>query len=728
MVIPPKVGYACWKFEANDSRTLRQQPPIQQRRCLRALFVIEKPIMIVPQPISTLQQWRQLCYVTTLDVHDVNHLLQLIAEGVLQGSGAQACTIMYRSLYNGTLRAGAGTMTPLINDMINEAESGWAPQLLAPVHREFAGVTLTSVPLTINGEYAGLLHLVMEYEAGDDDLQVLVVMLSNVLARHQTAQQALRSAQRDQQQHLAVQQAITRILAESATLSDATPVMLQAFCESLNWDVGELWSIDTAACVLRCTTFWHQPDLAICDVAQSTQAIAFACGEGLPGRVWQTNEPHWITDIVDDDTAPHTLLAAKYHLRSALGFPIRNEHGMQGVIVLRRRQIRPADHRLIGLLTAFGSQIGQFIERKRAEAGQREIEQQIRTIFEHASVGMAQVSLDGRWLRVNPRMCQILGYAADELIGQTFQAITHPDDLGRDLDFVQQLLADQIQWYTLEKRYIRKDTTLVWVNVTVSLLRYATGEPHYLVSVIEDITERKRAEEENQRLTEALRIERDRLLRREVEVRTQIGRDLHDGPVQQVAMAGMATQYVQRVAQRAPEMLPEALRDLEDQLKRATQDLRTVLYELRPLGITEEGLVVVLQQYISKLRDPSGLKVHFEAPASLRRLAPDHEAAMFIIIQEAINNVRKHAEARDVWLTLSDDGAALCATVQDNGRGFDVQQVQGTYIQRNSFGLLNMEERAQLSGGTCVFESTLGQGSRVHIRIPYTAPARNFVQ
>jgi signal transduction histidine kinase len=231
----------------------------------------------------------------------------------------------------------------------------------------------------------------------------------------------------------------------------------------------------------------------------------------------------------------------------------------------------------------------------------------------------------------------------------------------------------------------------------------------------------KQAEADVLKLTEALRIERERLLRREVEVRTQMARDLHDGPVQQVAVAELNVQYVRRVAERAPEQLPRALDGLGDQLKRATQDLRTVLYELRPLGIAEEGLVVVLHKYVARFHHSDELLIHLDAPTTLRRLPTEAESAVFIIIQEALSNVRKHAAASTAWITLRDDNGALSIEIRDNGRGFDVQATQGNYHQRGSFGLLNMRERAQLIGGSWSIRSQLGQGTTVFIRIPFPA-------
>jgi len=140
---------------------------------------------------------------------------------------------------------------------------------------------------------------------------------------------------------------------------------------------------------------------------------------------------------------------------------------------------------------------GQDItERKRTEEAMRESEEQLHATFEQAAVGIAQVAPDGHFLRFNQKLCDIVGYTREELLTKTFQEITHPDDLETDLANLHQLIANDIQTYSREKRYIRKDKSSVWVNLTVSLLREPAGTPRYFVSVIEDITERKQAEED----------------------------------------------------------------------------------------------------------------------------------------------------------------------------------------------------------------------------------------
>ncbi|HZY57515.1 MAG TPA: PAS domain S-box protein, partial [Rubrobacteraceae bacterium] len=142
-------------------------------------------------------------------------------------------------------------------------------------------------------------------------------------------------------------------------------------------------------------------------------------------------------------------------------------------------------------------------ERKRAEEELRESEERFRGTFEQAAVGMAHVGTDGRWLRVNQRLCDIVGYEKEELLGLTFSDTTHPDDRETDLEGARRLLDGEIETYSREKRYFKKDGSIVWIYLTVSLVRTPSGEPRYFISVTEDITERKRIEEAQRFLAEA---------------------------------------------------------------------------------------------------------------------------------------------------------------------------------------------------------------------------------
>lgn len=135
-------------------------------------------------------------------------------------------------------------------------------------------------------------------------------------------------------------------------------------------------------------------------------------------------------------------------------------------------------------------------ERQRAEQALGGSERRFAAVFEQAAVGLALVAPDGGWLKVNRRLCTIVGYTPEELLVRTFQDITHPDDLEADLGYVRQMLAGEIDRYAMEKRYRRKDGSLVWINLTVALVWQQDGKtPDYFISVIEDISARKAAEE-----------------------------------------------------------------------------------------------------------------------------------------------------------------------------------------------------------------------------------------
>ncbi|MEA5603141.1 GAF domain-containing protein [Nostoc sp. UHCC 0252] len=169
------------------------------------------------------------------------------------------------------------------------------------------------------------------------------------------------------QQHLTAQYAVTRVLADSTTINEANPRILQGICESLAWDLGEIWMVDQQANVLRFLSFWHQASLEVQEFEALKRQTTFIEGIGLPGRVWASSEAVWLTDIVNDLNFPHFKIAAQIGLHTAFGFPIRTGNKILGVITCFNREIKPPDQDLINTMNSIGEQVGQFIQRKRAE-------------------------------------------------------------------------------------------------------------------------------------------------------------------------------------------------------------------------------------------------------------------------------------------------------------------------------------------------------------------------
>jgi len=170
---------------------------------------------------------------------------------------------------------------------------------------------------------------------------------------------------------LLAQYSITRVLAEAPSLQEAAPQILKSICETLEWAVGIMWQLDKNNGVLRCVEIWHIPTANITEFAAVTRSRSFDCGIGLPGRVWENADALWIEDVTIDNNFPRAPIASKEGLHSAFGFPILLGGGVLGVLEFFSPQIRQPDTKLLKLLSAIGSQIGQFIERTEAEAALR---------------------------------------------------------------------------------------------------------------------------------------------------------------------------------------------------------------------------------------------------------------------------------------------------------------------------------------------------------------------
>jgi PAS domain S-box-containing protein len=213
--------------------------------------------------------------------------------------------------------------------------------------------------------------------------------------------------------------------------------------------------------------------------------LSYPDGRPMPFEEWPINRVLKGESITNLQLRARRRDTGQEWLFSLSGQPVRDEQGEQILAVLGTRDIT---------------------EQKRAEESLRAGESRFKATFENVAVGIANVALGGRFLEVNQRLCEIVGYTREELLTKTFVEISHPDDVEAERNQRRRLLAREIENFSFEKRYYRKDGSIVWVNLTVSLMRKADGSPDYYTSVHEDISARKQAEENLREREERLRL------------------------------------------------------------------------------------------------------------------------------------------------------------------------------------------------------------------------------
>jgi signal transduction histidine kinase len=195
------------------------------------------------------------------------------------------------------------------------------------------------------------------------------------------------------EERLRVQHTAAQILAEAATIEEATRRILRAMGECLGWDVGALWRVDREAQALRCVELWHQASIKVPEFERASREFTFVPGLGLPGRVWSSLEPEYIPDVVPDQNFPRASIAEREGLHAAFGFPILLGGELLGVIEFFSREIGQPDQELLDMLATIGSQIGQFIERMRAEEALREAQAELGRVARLTTMGELTASI-----------------------------------------------------------------------------------------------------------------------------------------------------------------------------------------------------------------------------------------------------------------------------------------------------------------------------------------------
>ena len=383
------------------------------------------------------------------------------------------------------------------------------------------------------------------------------------------------------------------------------------------------------------------------------------------------------------------------------------------------------------IIELMAKDIGQSLAAWQSKTALQKSEKRFRSAFEQAAVGVAHVAPDGTWLRVNQKLCQIVGYSEEQLLQKTFQDITHPEDLDSDLEYVRQMLAGEIQTYSMEKRYIRQDSSIVWINLTVSLVRKDSGEPDYFISVVEDINDRKKTElalEESKQKLEQANLAKDSFIAHiSHELRTPLN-----------SIIGFSD-----ILQQDSNLIEEQLRNVRI-ISQSGQHLLTLINDILDFSKIEAGKLHIethdfnLIDFVRGLVDifrlraeQKGLNFISQISASLPITVQADETRLRQILLNLLSNAVKFTETGSITFTvvcvadcLESRRQKIRFQVEDTGTGipedkladiFTPFQQLDTHLHNQEgtgLGLTIANNLLQLMDSNIQLSSTPGEGSK----------------
>src|SRR5688572_15729427 len=359
-------------------------------------------------------------------------------------------------------------------------------------------------------------------------------------------------------------------------------------------------------------------------------------------------------------------------------------------------------------------------ERKRAEVALRESEELFRTSFESATAGVCLVDLDGRFVSVNHTLCEMLGYSKEELEGVPFNSVTFDADRDIGMAFVSRALAGETKSASFEKRYVHKGGHIVWAYISTALVRQPGTGQRYFITYVQDITERKEAEEQLKAKSAQLRALTTSLRSAREEEGIRIAREIHDELGSALTSMKWDLEEMDTAVTRAGEtsllsFLQRKIRTMTGVVDTTIDVVRRISAELRPSILDDLGLAAAVEWQAQQFQARTGITCVYDCYVSHIELDMERSTAVFRIFQEALTNVLRHAHATRIEVSIEEDDGDLMLRIQDNGRGIRESERNSA----GSLGLLGMRERAELVGGSVDIAGIQGTGTTVVLRVPH---------
>jgi PAS domain S-box-containing protein len=381
--------------------------------------------------------------------------------------------------------------------------------------------------------------------------------------------------------------------------------------------------------------------------------------------------------------------------------------GREFPVSLTTSSIKNADGSILNLVF-----VGRDVSERRRVLEALESSQQLqKAILDNLSDPMWLRDREGRFLAGNEPLAKFLGLPLEQIVGKSVAELASPV-ANRLTGADEQVLLARQPTLTQEK-LLDAHGIAAWFEILNSPILSRHGRVTGTVGIARNVTERKQVEDVLRKLPQ-------RIIDAQEAERLRVARDLHDGVNQVIASAKMRLRKVEELIAGTNPAGAEILARCEKLLVQALEENRRIAHNLRPSDLDELGLAAACRNFCDEVESRSNLKLKFSAEGLNRRLPPEVELNLFRILQEAVNNVEKHARARTVRLRMVREAEQLILTVRDDGKGFARKSSRqpGSQRTRPGIGLTNMQERAASLGGTCIFGSAPKSGTIVTVKIP----------
>jgi PAS domain S-box-containing protein len=540
--------------------------------------------------------------------------------------------------------------------------------------------------------------------------------------------------------------AVREVIVSAATVEQALPQMLRAFCEHLGWTAAQHWALDAEGKAMRARLSWNTAGAAVEGFLHASRGVVATAGRGVVGRAWQAGVVTAEEDIERQEDYEPLVAARSADIHSTLAFPVVESGDVVGVIELVSRDKRLPRDEEVSVFTTAGVEIGQFILRAQTAEALRRSEADHRAIFERSPIGIARIGNGGDLLEANPSLLQMLSHDAETMRSTAWSDLLRAYDQAAARQRRAPFLAGISDGGSLQVRAATGSGDWLWLQMTATSIPDATGAPEHVLVMIEDVTA---VRETSDRLAEALQAQQDantNLAKLDTTKSEFLSIVSHEFRTALTGIQGFSELI------RDGGLEPDEVRAYGGYIFNDADRVNRLIGDMLDLDRMESGRMTmragdvdindIMMEALSRAA-PSAVTVEFKSDLDPRLpIVTGDRDRLIQVLSNLVNNAVKYSpEGGTVTLASRVDGRFALISVTDTGIGIPQDEIGHVFerfrrvrtgaaqsIPGTGLGLTIVKQIVEMHGGRIWVESAVGHGSSFHFTIPLAPESANALQ